>query len=212
MWIKNHGAGAGVVHNHSMSRGVGAALIAISAMAIVGPACSGGGQRKPSMDAVVGCPLPLVRASGQLVSCCGGSACNGVCAGAQCSCPRDVPGGCPDGSVCCEDGCHPYVAGFACPSAGGADGGAAGSGGSGGVGGAGGAPLDGGGDCSPSSQFINEVSCCNGTPCEGECHDGQCVCNLGGGNFSAGCTDGLVCCGGHGCELHTQDTCFFGPP
>lgn len=72
--------------------------------------------------------------------------------------------------------------------------------------------YDGDQTCEPNTSPFQRASCCNGTPCFGNCelHDGtwQCFCYgiVGGcGKF------GLVCCvAGAGCK--EASSCDFGPP
>ncbi len=72
--------------------------------------------------------------------------------------------------------------------------------------------YDGDQTCEPNSSPFQKASCCNGTPCFGDCelHNGiwQCFCF----GISGGCGKfALVCCvAGAGCK--EASSCDFGPP
>jgi len=65
--------------------------------------------------------------------------------------------------------------------------------------------------CSPSWQPPKSQlwSCCNGSPCAGQCEgDHLCVCT--GAGFDGGCPEGTVCCFSAGETCRPAATCFGG--
>lgn len=148
---------------------------------------SGGFADGSSQDAAPDGPETCDSPVSGVFSCCNGQPCRGWCDpdDGSCACGDGIEGGCGAPTACCYNGnfcifeeyCDGRTINYDGPE------------------------YDGGTECAPPNNNppFEEVSCCEGVPCWGDCelHDGawQCFCS----GIPGGCGPfGLACCAG-GC-------------